>query len=288
MWSEKPWTKQMKTKTQITLLTSAFALSLGLGACQRLPDNSNKEEFEALNTRLDSLSSKIDKLSVPSRPQAKAPKRPSVGQVYKVSTGSEDSYRGGKHAKVTIVEATEFACPYCAKLALVTDELLKSYEDEELKIVSKQFVVHPQTATKPALASCAAQRQGKYGAFEHALWNKAWHSGEGMRLKADELGTPALEKIATSIGLDMKQFRSDMEGQCRTTLSNNQKQLRRLGVSGTPALYVNGSYYGGPRSVEGLKAAIDAELKKADAALAKGASLDGYYASLIAKGKTAL
>ena len=278
----------MKTKTQITLFASAFALTLGLGACLRLPDNSNKEELAELSAKIDKLDSKIDKLSQPARPQARGPKRPTVGQLYKVPVSNEDSFRGGKQAKVTIVEATEFACPYCAKLALITDELLESYKDEELRVVSKQFVVHPQTATKPALASCAAQRQGKFAAFETLLWKRAWHSGESMRLKADELDTPALDKIAGEVGLDMKRYRSDIEGACKATVGNNQKQLRGLGVSGTPALYVNGSYYGGPRSVEGLKAAIDAELAKADAALAKGATLEGYYASLIAKGKPTL
>lgn len=285
MWSELPWTKIMKTKSQITLLAGTFALSVGLGACQRMPDNSNKKEIQALSAKIDGLSNKIDKLSTGQRPAARAPQRPTVGQLYNVGVGNDDSYRGGKNAKVTIVEATEFACPYCAKLATVTDELLESYEDEELKIVSKQFVVHPQTATKPALASCAAQRQGKFGEFEKALWKQAWHSGGAFGLKKEELDSPALDKIASGLSLDMKRFRSDMEGSCQETVNNNRKQLSALGVNGTPALYVNGSYYGGPRSVEGLKSAIDAEIKKADAAMAKGTALENYYASLIAKGK---
>ena len=278
----------MTSKTQISLLAGAFALSLGLGACQRPPDNSNKEAIAELSAKIDTLHSKVDKLALPARAQARQPKRPTVGQLYKVPISNDDSYRGGQHAKVTIVEATEFACPYCAKLAVVTDELLGSYEDEELKIVSKQFVVHPQTATKPALATCAAQKQGQFGAFSEALWKNAWHSGEGFRLKADELDTPALEKIATSLDLDLKRFKSDMEGSCQQTINGNRKQLSSLGVNGTPALYINGSYYGGPRSVEGLKAAVDAEVKKADAALSKGAKLSGYYASVIAKGKTTM
>lgn len=288
MWSEQPWNKQMNSKTKTTLLAGAFALSLGLGACQRPPDNSNKEAIAELSSKIDTLNKKIDKLSLPARPPVRKQKRPTVGQLYKVPIGNDDAFRGGKHAKVTIVEATEFACPYCAKLAVVTDELLKSYSDEDLKIVSKQFVVHPQTATKPALAACAAQRQGKFGEFGEALWKNAWHSGEGFRLKADELDTPALEKIATGLSLDLKRFKSDMDGTCKQSIDNNRRQLSSLGVSGTPALYVNGSYYGGPRTAEGLKAAVDAELKKADAALAKGAELSGYYASVIAKGKTTM
>ncbi len=278
----------MKTNTQITLLAGSFALSLGLGACQRPPDNSNSKEMAELSKKMDTMSAKIDKLSIPARPQARAPKRPTPGQLYNIPVASTDSFRGGKSAKVTIVEATEFACPYCAKLSLVSDELLESYEDADLKIVSKQFVVHPQTATKPALASCAAQLQGKFGAFEKALWKNAWYSGETMRFNKEELDSPALDKIASGLGLDMKRFHSDMEATCQQTLRKQRQELTRLGVSGTPALYVNGNYYSGPRSVEGLKAAIDAEVKKADAAFAKGGKIEGYYASLIAKGKTTM
>jgi protein-disulfide isomerase len=278
----------MKTKTQITLLAGSFALAVGLGACQRMPDNSNKKELKELSAKVDAINDKIDKLAIPSRGRAQAPKRPTVGQLYKVSVGKDDPFRGGPNAKVTIVEATEFACPYCAKLAVITDELLDTYEAEELKVVSKQFIVHPQTATKPALASCAAHKQGKFAEFEQALWKKAWHSQEALRLKADELDTPALDKIAGSLSLDMDRFHKDIEGSCQATISSNRRQLSTLGVNGTPALYVNGKYYGGPRSVEGLKAAIDAELKIANAALAKGAKLDSYYASLIAKGKATM
>ena len=64
----------MKTKTQITLLAGTFALSVGLGACQRMPDNSNKKEIEALSAKIDVLSSKIDKLSVPQRAQPQPPR----------------------------------------------------------------------------------------------------------------------------------------------------------------------------------------------------------------------
>jgi protein-disulfide isomerase len=287
MWSELSWKKKMKNRTQITLLAASFALSLGLG-CQRLPDNSNKKEIEELSAKIDTINDKIDKLSIPSRGRAQAPKRPTVGQLYKVPVGKDDSFRGGQNAKVTIVEATEFACPYCARLADVTEELLAAYSDEDLKIVSKQFVVHPQTATKPALASCAAHKQGKFGEFEKALWKNAWHSQDALKLKADELATPALDGIAKTIGLDMGRFHKDMEGSCKSTIASNRTQLAKLGVNGTPALYVNGVYYGGPRSVDGLKAAIDAELKKANTALAKGAKLESYYASLIAKGKTSM
>jgi hypothetical protein len=48
------------------------------------------------------------------------------------------------------------------------------YSDEDVKVVAKHFVVHPQLATDAALASCAANEQGKFAAFEHELWPHVW------------------------------------------------------------------------------------------------------------------
>jgi protein-disulfide isomerase len=286
---EKMPTKKHNQNTR-TILSFALvpAIALVFGACQAAPQNDNAKQLKELHAKVDGLHSKIDKLAK-SRPGARqAPKRPKVGQLYKVPVTQEDSYRGGKHAKVTIALATEFACPYCAKLAPVVEELLKEYNDDELKVVSKQFVIHPQTATLPALAGCAAHKQGKFGAFEDRLWQKAWHSGDTFRLNKDALAQPALDAIAQELKLDLKRFQADMNGPCKTNLSKGRQELSRLGVGGTPAIYINGVFYGGQRSADALKIVIDDELKKAEAALSKGTKLEDYYASLIAKGKATL
>jgi len=279
-------TQKLNTTKNLILMTAALTLSVGLLACQSAPQDNTREEIQKVSAKIDALSSKIDKMQVGTRPPK--PKRPTVGQLYKVPIGKDDAFRGASQAKVTIVEATEFACPYCAKLAVETDKLLKDYSGDDLKIVSKQFVVHPQTATLPALASCAAQRQGKFPEFEHKLWDKAWHSSPNGRMQADALTQPALDGIAKAISMDMEQFHSDMKGSCQKSITEGRKQLTTLGVGGTPAIYVNGKYYGGPRSAAGLKTVVDAELKIANEAIAKGQSVAGYYDRVIAKGKTRL
>ncbi len=271
-------------------LSFAAALSFALSACQPANGESVKsEDIKALNAKLDKLDKKLDGLAKNSgRAAAPKRKRPTVGELYKVSVSDDDLYRGGKNAKVTIVEATEFACPYCRMLAGPTEELLKHYDEEDLKVVSKQFIVHPSLATKPALAACAANKQGKFGDFEHALWSAAWKGDERPQLVREGLSDDSLNGIAKNIGLDMTRFKSDMDGSCKSVIARSKKEMSTLGVSGTPAVYINGRYYGGPRTVEGLKEAVDKEIARADATLAKGGSLDSYYSGLIAKGKAQL
>lgn len=109
-----------------------------------------------------------------------------------------------------------------------------------------------------------------------------------MRLDGSALKQEALDGLAISLGLDIGCFHKDMQTVCPKQVRANHEQLSQLGVSGTPALYINGVYYGGPRTVDGLTKAVDLELSKVDKALAQGATLESYYASVIAKGKAAL
>ncbi len=277
----------MKKKTQLTI-AATFALTLGLVACQPQPNNSNQDkELSAIATKLEAIDKKLGHIQAgQGRAKAPPPKRPTVGQLYNVTVSEDDAYRGGKSAKVTIVEASEFACPYCKLLAGVTDSLLEQYEDDDLRVVSKHFVVHPTIATKPALAVCAANKQGKFSEYEHALWDAAWDGEDRPRLNRDALSEQSLDRIANELNLDLSRFHSDMKEPCQKTVARNRREMSTLGVNGTPALYINGVYYGGARTTEALKAAVDAELATVDSALAKGVAIEGYYEQLVAKGKT--
>ncbi len=267
--------------TRISLATTA--LTFGLMACQPNPKNDNDKQLAELSAKLDKLDHKLDALAGQARaPAQAAPKRPTPGQLYNVALAPTDAYRGGAKAKVTVVLASEFACPYCSQLALEVDKLLGAFPDEDLKVVAKDFVVHPDVATLPAHAVCAANRQGKYGEFEQALWKGAWGD---KRLNREALSQKGLDTIASELGLDLARFHKDMEGDCPAQVAKSHREMAMLGVNGTPAVYINGSYYAGARSFEALKAAVEAERSKVDEQLAKGVALDGYYESLIAKGK---
>ncbi|MBK7540135.1 MAG: thioredoxin domain-containing protein [Myxococcales bacterium] len=84
-------------------------------------------------------------------------------------------FKGPADAKVTIVKGYEYACFYCEKVRSTMEEIVKKY-GADVRIVYKQFVVHPQTATAPALAACAAHKQGRFEQMDKLLWDKVFSS----------------------------------------------------------------------------------------------------------------
>jgi protein-disulfide isomerase len=245
------------------------------------------QKLDALTSKIDALDKKVDALSAKvAGGQARPPQRPQLdpSAVYAVPVSASDAYVGAKHAKVTIVEAYEFACPYCRMAAEVIDKVVEA-RGKDVKVVGKQFVVHPQIATNASLAVCAANKQAKYGALSQAIWKSAW-SAEG-RLDTNKLTPESLEQTAQSVGLDTKKLKTDMAS-CAQEIERDQRELATLGVGGTPAFFINGRPYSGPRTVEGFGAVIDEEIKKADEAIRSGTKLEDYYASIVRNGKKSL
>lgn len=259
-------------------------------SCQRA-DGPTQKKLDDILSRVKAIETHLargaeGKRQARRRPQ---PKRPDPKTVYAVPVSPSDPFRGGEHAKVTMVEAYEFACPYCAMVQPAIQTLLEDYDDNELKVVSKQLVVHADLATNAALAACAANLQGEFAAYEKAIWESAWELEPRPRLRRENLTAEALEKLAKKIGLDITRFKRDMTGSaCKQAIARSRAELARLGVNWTPQIYINGRPYQGPRTAEAFKRVIDAEIAKADTALKRGATLAGYYQSLTTNGKKSL
>ncbi len=154
-------------------------------------------------------------------------------------------------------------------------------------MVYKQFVVHPETATIPALAVCAAQKQGKFAPMEKLVWEKGWvEPGPVGGARPGDLSKEAMEGFAKELKLNMAKFKADLDSEgCKQQLADNKSLMQKLGVRGTPGFFINGRYLVGAQQIEKFKAIIDEEVKKADDALKNGAKLQDYYAQIIDKGK---
>lgn len=151
-------------------------------------------------------------------------------------------------------------------------------------MVVKQFVVHPDTATIPALAVCAAQQQNKFHEMEKTIWDKGWPGD-----RPGNLGREAMDTFAKELKLKMDKFKADIDGEhCRQQLADNKALLARLGTRGTPGFFINGRFLGGAMPIDRFKVLIDEEIKKADEALKNGAKLQDYYASIVANGKKSI
>jgi protein-disulfide isomerase len=255
-------------------------------ACGRSDGNgSNNDKIVA---KLDAIEKRLDLLEKRQPAARPAPPRPDPNLAYFLPVTAGDSVRGAAQAKVTIVEAFDFACPYCARTAPVLEQILDKYKDS-VRVVSKYYVVHADTATLPALAACAAHEQGKAAAMEKGIWAAAWKLDPPPNFDATKLGQASLEAIAKDAGLNMDKFRSDMSGDtCKQMLARQSKEVTAVGVNGTPWFFVNGHPYVGARTLEGFSAVVDAEIQKADAALKGGVKPEDYYATLMASAKKSL
>ncbi len=147
----------------------------------------------------------------------------------------------------------------------------------------KHFVVHPSSATTPALAACAANKQGKFSEMENLIWQKGFKAGRN-------LSEDNMKKLAAEAGLNMGKFEGDMKGVCKAEIQKDQADMRKVGTTGTPAFYINGRFLSGARPVDQFKKIIDEELKKANTRIGDGGtSVENYYTEwVLKKGKKKL
>jgi protein-disulfide isomerase len=259
-----------------------------LAGCQKGGDPQTQEKLDKLQARLDTIQRKLDTMgsAAPARPPRAERTGPDPAAVYSVPIGDSPT-KGPANAKVTIVEAAEFACPFCRLAENTMDEIEKAYPND-VRFVFKHYVVHPQTATIPALATCAAQQQGKFWEMKQAIWDSAWETNPRPRMKdAALLGEDNMLKLAKDLKLNEGKFKADMNSDaCKGQLAKHQAELSRVGVEGTPAFYVNGRPISGAQPFQNFKAIIDEELKKAEDAIKAGTRAEEYYQkSVVEKGK---
>ncbi|MBV8865829.1 MAG: thioredoxin domain-containing protein [Acidobacteriaceae bacterium] len=158
---------------------------------------------------------------------------------------------GPQRAPITIVEFSDFQCPYCAAAVPEINALLKAYPTQ-LKLIFKQYPLemHSQ-ADLAAAAALAAQKQGKF-----------WEMHDAMFAHHDELTRANILAFAKQIGLDMKRFEEDMDSTAvHESVIRDVQDGDHAGVEGTPTLFINGQRYNGPIALNALKPVFEAELK---------------------------
>jgi len=239
-------------------------------------------ELHAILDRLGELSRAVDELQsddhgaappppVPYRPRP----QPDPALVYAVPLGTSPSY-GPASAKVTIVMAMEFACPYCRRAYDTVEQLRKEY-GKDLRVVYKSFVVHPQTANRMAIAACAANHQHRWHELADLLWTKAFD--------ARDFSDANIDAIAKEARLDLRRYRADVGGPCPAEVRDDAALLARFGVGATPTFFINGRYLAGAQPIENFRKLIDEERAKAATAIKHGVKPARYYADeIVGKG----
>ncbi len=161
---------------------------------------------------------------------------------------------GPATAPVTIVEFSDFHCPFCKRVVPTLAQLEIQYGDQ-VKLVFRDFPIdqlHPQSRKAHEAARCANE-QSKFWAYHDALFaNAPKTSPEQLKASAQEVGLdlPAFEQCVSS-------------GKYQATVQQDVEEGTRAGITGTPAFFINGRLLSGAQPLESFARAIEDELARA-------------------------
>ena len=164
----------------------------------------------------------------------------------------DDPVRGNPKAPVTLVLFSDFQCPFCSRIEPTLAQVEKTYGDK-VKVVWKHqpLPMHPN-AIPAAIAAEAAREQGKF-----------WEMHDRLFADQRDLNAATYERYASELGLDMPRFKAAVaanRGQDR--IAADQALAGKVGVSGTPTLFVNGERVVGAVPFEQIKSVIDRQLAR--------------------------
>jgi protein-disulfide isomerase len=163
---------------------------------------------------------------------------------------SYSAIRGNRKAPVTIIEFSDFQCPYCASVAPTLRQLVAQYPDQ-VQWVFKNFPLDFHLDSPLAhRAALAAGEQGKFWEMHDLIF------AHQKAIKRDDL----LE-AARSLGLDMQKFQADLDGEKVSKMMESDKaEGARLDVAGTPTFFINGKEYSGALNLAEFQAILKKEL----------------------------
>ncbi|MBL8188557.1 MAG: thioredoxin domain-containing protein [Acidobacteria bacterium] len=170
----------------------------------------------------------------------------------RIKTGIEGApFKGATNAPVTIIEFSDFHCPFCSKVQSTLTQVMARY-GEKVKLVYRNFPIdqlHPQARRAAEAAKCA-QEQGKFWEYHDRLY-----SGSA------DASTEKLKALAQAAGLDAAGFESCLaSSRVQTAIQKDVEEGIRLGLTGTPAFLVNGRLLSGAQPLESFIRVIEEEL----------------------------
>jgi len=171
----------------------------------------------------------------------------------RVAVKADGPSRGGANAPVTIVEFSDFECPFCGHAVETLQMVQKKYGDN-VRIVFRDYPLFShRTAKRAAEAAHCADEQGKF-----------WEMHDRLFSKGGPLSDADLYRFATQAGVDHDKFDQCLtSGKYKEAWKVSQDEGNRVGVSSTPSFFINGRMIVGAAGFDALSKVIDDELANA-------------------------
>ena len=213
----------------------------------RLPADASLESFSA-RIRQHLESQRPDKVRADLRKNAQVSV---LMQPPRINVDATGPSRGPADAAVTLIEFSDYQCPFCKRAEPTVLEILKKYPTQ-VRLVYRHMPLdglHPR-ARAAAIAAVCAEQQGKFWEYHDALF-----------ANQQALSDADLEKYAADLGLDAGKFKACRQDPASETRVNaDAVAARQAGLTGTPAFFVNGILISGARPIEDFTRWIDQEI----------------------------
>ena len=200
---------------------------------------------------------------------SEAPKPPVVAN----AMGLEGSpSMGAADAKVTIIESSDFQCPFCGRVVPTMKQLLEQYPNDVRVIFKHNPLGFHKRAMPAAKAAMAAHAQGKFWEYHDKLFQQ-------KRFEDADF-----DRYAQELGLDMAAFKATYSDPAvEAKILHDQKSMVSAGAGGTPAFFVNGKLVSGAKPLSAFQAEVNAAIVEADKMLASGVAKEDLLRAILAK-----
>ncbi len=158
--------------------------------------------------------------------------------------GSSDHVKGAKNAKVTLIEYSDFECPFCKRFSPALTQALKDFPND-VRLAYRHFPLrslHPNAQKAAEASECAAKIGGN---------DKFWAMHDKL-IAADTFTLDSMKQFAKDIGVDQGKFNTCLDkGEMADRVNSDFNEGSQFGVEGTPATFVNGQLASGAIPYDG-------------------------------------
>jgi protein-disulfide isomerase len=195
--------------------------------------------------------------------------------VWKIPVGNSP-VKGPKGAAITIIEFSDFECPYCSRVEPTLNKVFETYKDKVRLVWKHEILPFHKKARPAAYLSFEARAQKGDEGF--------WKAHDKIFENQKDLSDDNLSKIAGELGLNVAKYKAALkEEKYEAAIEADQEAAEAFKANGTPHFFINGRRLSGAQPFENFQKVIDEEIKRAEGM--KGVAPEKLYDALIKDGK---